>query len=69
MPCSLEPAAGSRHVAEAVLLAHFAGGLTLVTLVLSPGAVVFLIVQQGLFGLSLGCSFAPNHKGMRASIT
>jgi fatty acid desaturase len=26
--------------------------------------VVFLIVQQGLFGLYLGCSFAPNHKGM-----
>jgi hypothetical protein len=26
--------------------------------------VVFMIVQQGLFGLYLGCSFAPNHKGM-----
>jgi len=23
-----------------------------------------MIVQQGLFGLYLGCSFAPNHKGM-----
>jgi fatty acid desaturase len=22
------------------------------------------VVQQGLFGLYLGCSFAPNHKGM-----
>ena len=22
------------------------------------------MVQQGLFGLYLGCSFAPNHKGM-----
>lgn len=22
-------------------------------------------MQQGLFGLYLGCSFAPNHKGMR----
>ena len=34
-------------------------------LVLSPvKAVVFVIVQQGLFGLYLGCSFAPNHKGM-----
>jgi len=33
--------------------------------VLSPvRAVVFMIVQQGLFGLYLGCSFAPNHKGM-----
>ena len=36
-----------------------------VFLVLSPvKAVVFIIVQQGLFGLYLGCSFAPNHKGM-----
>jgi len=33
--------------------------------VLSPGkALVFIVVQQGLFGLYLGCSFAPNHKGM-----
>ncbi|MGZ4666500.1 MAG: fatty acid desaturase family protein [Frankiaceae bacterium] len=58
--------AGRRHLTEAVLLAaHFAGGLTLLLLVLSPlRAVVFLIVQQGLFGLYLGCSFAPNHKGM-----
>ena len=36
-----------------------------VFLVLSPvKAVVFIVVQQGLFGLYLGCSFAPNHKGM-----
>ena len=57
---------GKRHLTEtALLLAHFAGGLTLLLLVLSPvRAVVFLIVQQGLFGLYLGCSFAPNHKGM-----
>jgi fatty acid desaturase len=27
-------------------------------------AVVFILVQQGLFGLYLGSSFAPNHKGM-----
>ena len=25
---------------------------------------MFILVQQGLFGLYLGCSFAPNHKGM-----
>ena len=32
---------------------------------LSPvKVVVLIIVQQGLFGLYLGCSFAPNHKGM-----
>ena len=32
---------------------------------LSPlKAAAFVLVQQGLFGLYLGCSFAPNHKGM-----
>ena len=47
------------------MIIHFAGYLTAVFLVLSPvKAVVFIIVQQGLFGLYLGCSFAPNHKGM-----
>jgi fatty acid desaturase len=51
---------------EALLLvAHVAGYLTLVFLVLSPvKAVVFVCVQQAMFGLYLGLSFAPNHKGM-----
>ncbi len=51
---------------EAGLLAvHVAGYLTVVFLVLSPvKAVAFIVVQQGLFGLYLGASFAPNHKGM-----
>ena len=50
---------------RALLAAHGAGYLTVVLLVLSPvKAVVFILVQQGLFGLYLGCSFAPNHKGM-----
>jgi hypothetical protein len=41
------------------------GYLGAVFLVLSPvRAIVFVRVQQGLFGLYLGCSFAPNHKGM-----
>jgi fatty acid desaturase len=57
----------SRHrpAETALLAAHVAGYLTLALLVLSPvKAVVFILVQQGLFGLYLGCSFAPNHKGM-----
>jgi fatty acid desaturase len=56
----------SRRPAEAALLAaHCAGYLTAVFLVLSPvKAVAFILVQQGLFGLYLGASFAPNHKGM-----
>jgi fatty acid desaturase len=57
---------GGHRLAETLLLAvHLAGYLTVVFLVLSPlRAVVFIVVQQGLFGLYLGCSFAPNHKGM-----
>jgi fatty acid desaturase len=53
-------------VAEACLLAaHIGGYLTAVFLVLSPGqAVAFLAVQQGVFGIYMGSSFAPNHKGM-----
>ncbi|GAA0711398.1 acyl-CoA desaturase [Dactylosporangium roseum] len=36
-----------------------------VFLVLPPvKALVFIAIHQGLFGLYLGCSFAPNHKGM-----
>jgi fatty acid desaturase len=55
-----------RRPAEAALLAiHFTGYLAVVFVVLSPvKAVVFIGVQQGLFGLYLGASFAPNHKGM-----
>ncbi len=49
----------------ALILAHLAGYLVVIFLVLSPvKAVVFILVQQGLFGLYLGLSFAPNHKGM-----
>ncbi len=48
-----------------LLLAHIGGYLTIVFLVLSPvKALVFIVVQQALFGLYLGLSFAPNHKGM-----
>jgi fatty acid desaturase len=51
---------------EAVLLVvHTAAYLTVVFWVLSPvRALTFVAVQQGLFGLYLGCTFAPNHKGM-----
>jgi fatty acid desaturase len=48
-----------------LLLAHVVGYVTALVWVLSPAqAVAFLAVHQGLFGLYLGCSFAPNHKGM-----
>jgi fatty acid desaturase len=48
-----------------LLAAHTALYLTVVLLVLSPlKALAFIAVQQGFFSLYLGCSFAPNHKGM-----
>jgi fatty acid desaturase len=58
--------AGRHRAWEAPLLGvHTIGYLTAVFLVLSPvRAVAFIVVQQGLFGFYLGCSFAPNHKGM-----
>jgi fatty acid desaturase len=51
---------------EIVLLAvHAVVYFGVIFAVLSPGkAIVFIVVQQGLFGLYLGCSFAPGHKGM-----
>jgi fatty acid desaturase len=57
---------GRANVVEGLLLlGHVAGYVTALVLVLSPAqAVAFVVVQQGLFGLYLGCSFAPNHKGM-----
>ena len=63
---ALTSRAARYRVWEAALLTiHVAGYLTVVFLVLSPvKAVVFILVQQGLFGLYLGSSFAPNHKGM-----
>jgi fatty acid desaturase len=51
---------------ECLLMAvHATLYLTAVLLVLSPlRALAFVAVQQALFSLYLGCSFAPNHKGM-----
>ncbi|SNT55439.1 Fatty acid desaturase [Actinomadura meyerae] len=57
---------GRARLAEGgLLLAHIGGYLTALFWVLPPlQAIGFLLLQQGLFGLYLGCSFAPNHKGM-----
>lgn len=54
-----------RWIEIALLVVRIGGFLALVFLVLSPGvAFAFLGVQLGLFGLYMGASFAPNHKGM-----
>jgi fatty acid desaturase len=51
---------------EAALIAlHAALYLTVLLWVLSPlRALAFAVVQQAVFSLYLGVSFAPNHKGM-----
>jgi fatty acid desaturase len=66
---SVKAVVGGRGRANAVegglLVVHLVAYLGALWLVLSPlQALVFLVVQQGLFGLYLGCAFAPNHKGM-----
>ena len=58
--------ARNRGVEASLLFVHVAGYLTLLLLTMSPlKALAFLVVHQALFGIYLGCSFAPNHKGMR----
>lgn len=53
-------------VVERLLLAtHIALYLTAIFWVLSPlQGIAFIAVHQAVFSLYLGCSFAPNHKGM-----
>ncbi len=54
-----------RRIEGALLSAHLVGYLALAFLLMPPAvALVFIAVHQGLFGLHLGCAFAPNHKGM-----
>ena len=57
---------GGSRAAEAFLLTvHLAGYLAGLLLVMSPAkALFFIAIHQGVWGLYMGCSFAPNHKGM-----
>jgi fatty acid desaturase len=55
----------SRPIEIALLAIHVAAYFTVLFVFLTPGqAFAFIGVQQGLFGLYMGISFAPNHKGM-----
>jgi fatty acid desaturase len=58
--------AGRYRVLELVLFsAHVIGYLGALLLVLDPlHALAFFAVHQAIFGMYMGCSFAPNHKGM-----
>ncbi|MEU5938839.1 acyl-CoA desaturase [Micromonospora sp. NPDC047548] len=54
-----------RGVEALLLIAHAVGYLGLLFTVMSPAkALAFIAVHQGLWGLYMGCAFAPNHKGM-----
>ncbi len=49
----------------ALLAVHAVAYLSVVLTVLGPlQALAFVVVHQALFGLYLGLTFAPNHKGM-----
>jgi fatty acid desaturase len=55
----------ARGLEAGLLAAHLLAYLTVVFTVLSPlTGLVFIAVHQGLWGVYMGCSFAPNHKGM-----
>lgn len=54
-----------RRLEGILLFGHFAAYLAAVFAVLpADKAFAFLAVHQALFGLYMGCLFAPNHKGM-----
>ena len=67
LPGSERSARGGSRLTEALLLTlHAVVYLGTVFLLMSPGkAVAFILIHQAIFGLYMGCSFAPNHKGMR----
>ncbi|RBM16653.1 acyl-CoA desaturase [Streptomyces sp. PT12] len=57
---------GRARATEITLLAvNLVAYITLLAVAMSPGkAVLFALIHHMLFGLHLGCVFAPNHKGM-----
>jgi len=54
-----------RRTEIVLLTAHMLGYLGAVIWLLPPAqALAFVAVHQAVFGVYMGCSFAPNHKGM-----
>ncbi|HTJ36620.1 MAG TPA: acyl-CoA desaturase [Dactylosporangium sp.] len=54
-----------RGLESALLALHAVAYVTALLIVLSPlQALAFALVHQALFGVYLGMTFAPNHKGM-----
>ncbi|MGA8113704.1 MAG: acyl-CoA desaturase [Actinocatenispora sp.] len=61
----LRPSGKLKVLEISLFVIHIVGYATVLLLVMSPlHALIFAAVQQGIFGLYMGCSFAPNHKGM-----
>ncbi|MET7392364.1 acyl-CoA desaturase [Dactylosporangium sp. NPDC005572] len=59
------PGVKRRWLEGILLYGHFVAYLAAAFILLPPGmAIAFILVHQALFGLYLGCTFAPNHKGM-----
>lgn len=64
---SLRRDAGHEHrrLEIGLFTVHMIGYFGAILFVLGPvHALVFICIQQAVFGLYMGCSFAPNHKGM-----
>jgi fatty acid desaturase len=60
-----DPDVKRKRLEATLLILHLAIYVTVLFLVLSPAlAIAFIAVHQGIFGLYMGSSFAPNHKGM-----
>ncbi|MGW0231070.1 fatty acid desaturase family protein [Actinopolymorpha singaporensis] len=63
----LRPGLRTRRTEAVLLTAHTVAYVAALFVTLSPGlAVAFCLVHQAVFGLYLGSTFAPNHKGMPA---
>jgi fatty acid desaturase len=61
----MHPGARHRGLESVLLVVHSAAYLALLVTALTwQQAVVFAVVHQAVFGIYLGCSFAPGHKGM-----
>jgi len=61
----LRPGVCNRAFELGLIAVHFfAYAALLITTMSWPQAIAFVAIHKGLLGLYLGCSFAPNHKGM-----
>ncbi len=56
---------GTRAMESVLLVVHLVLYVGALLLIMSPlTALLFVVIHQGTWGFYMGCSFAPNHKGM-----